>query len=131
MFAHNSVALWNWKKIIRFARAYNEAHRYFPFHCRMAQTHFHFPALVYCRCVCRAGPRYLCPVNNSRVSEANQVPISSHVGVTSTTFNQFKTYKKNRKKLKSIFMTILELAESFKTTNLSDPTVTLFDGLFI
>ena len=42
-----------------------------------------------------------------------------------------KLQKKNRKKLKYIFMTILGLAKSFKIMNRSDPTITLFDGLFI
>ena len=45
--------------------------------------------------------------------------------------NSSKTFKKNRKKLKYIFMIILELAEPFKTMNLPDPTVTLLDGLFL
>ena len=39
--------------------------------------------------------------------------------------------KKNQKKLKYIFMTILGLVESYKTINRQDPKVTLFDGLFI
>ena len=33
--------------------------------------------------------------------------------------------------MKYIFMTILGLAESFKTMNRPDPTVTLFDALFL
>ena len=42
----------------------------------------------------------------------------------------------DRKKLKHIFMTILELAESFKTMNWPVPTrpdlsLTFFDGLFL
>ena len=45
--------------------------------------------------------------------------------------NSCKTFEKNRKKLKYIFMTILGLAESFKMMNRPGPTVTLFDGLFI
>ena len=45
-----------------------------------------------------------------------------------------KPLKKNRKKFKYIFMTILGVAESFKTMNRpnpADPIVTLFDGLFL
>ena len=58
-----------------------------------------------------------------RVSEVNEVPISSNIWVASTTI-------KNREKLKYIFVTILGLAESFKTMNQPGLTVTLFDGLF-
>ena len=39
------------------------------------------------------------------------------------------TALKSSKKLTYIFMTILGLAGSFKTTYRLDPTVTLFDGL--
>ena len=48
-----------------------------------------------------------------RASETNLLPISSHIWVTSTTL---RPRKKNRKKVKYIFMkmTILGLAESFK-----------------
>ena len=42
-----------------------------------------------------------------------------------------KTFKKNRKKVGEIFMTILELDEPFKKMNRSGPTVTLFDNLFL
>ena len=42
-----------------------------------------------------------------------------------------KTFKNNRNKLKYIFMTILKLAESLKTMNRPNPTVTIFHGLFI
>ena len=47
-----------------------------------------------------------------------------------------KTFKKNREKFKFIFMTILGLAESFKTKNRPGParpvpTARLFDGLFL
>ena len=55
--------------------------------------------------------------------------------------NSSENIKKNGKKLKSIFMIILELAESFETMNRPDqarpnttrpdPTVTLLDGLFL
>ena len=45
--------------------------------------------------------------------------------------NSSKTFKKNRIKLKYIFMSIKGLAESFKTMNRSGLTVMLFDGLFI
>ena len=38
---------------------------------------------------------------------------------------------KKSEKLEFIFMTILELAESFKTMNRPGPTVTLFDSLFL
>ena len=39
--------------------------------------------------------------------------------------------KNDGKILKYIFMTILGLAESFTTMNRPDPTITLFDGLFL
>ena len=42
-----------------------------------------------------------------------------------------KHLQNNRKKLKYIFMNILGVAESLKTMNRPDPTVTLFDGLFL
>ena len=45
--------------------------------------------------------------------------------------NSSKTFTKNRKKLKHIFMNISELVESFKSMNPPDPTVTFFDGLFL
>ena len=46
----------------------------------------------------------------------------------------YNTSEKNRKKLKYIFMSILDSAESFKTMNRPDPTwpeLSLFDGLLI
>ena len=57
-------------------------------------------------------------------------------GPTVTIFDGLfiENYKKNRNKLKFIFMTIVGLAESFKTITdpaQSDPTVTLFDGLLL
>ena len=52
-------------------------------------------------------------IDSLRVTEANEVPISSHIWVALTTFKQLKTFKKNLKKLKQIFMAIFGLAESF------------------
>ena len=47
-----------------------------------------------------------------RVSEANEVPISSHI----------KTFYKIGKKIEYIFTIILGIAESFKTINRPGPT---------
>ena len=56
--------------------------------------------------------------------QANQVPISSYILVASTTFKQLWNFKRNRKKLKYIYMIILELLNRLKQW--ADPTVTLF-----
>ena len=53
----------------------------------------------------------------SRVSEANEVPISSHIWVTRWDSNSSKSFKKIVKKLKYIFLTIFGLTKSFKTMN--------------
>ena len=45
--------------------------------------------------------------------------------------NSSKNLKKKRKKFIYIFMTILGLAESFKTVNQPGPTVTVFDGFIL
>ena len=45
--------------------------------------------------------------------------------------NSSKSFKKIGKKLKYIFMSISGLAESFKTMSRPDPSVTLFDDLFL
>ena len=42
-----------------------------------------------------------------------------------------KSLKNRKKKIKYIFKTILGQGESFKTMNRPDPTVTLYDGLFL
>ena len=56
-----------------------------------------------------------------RVSEANEVPISSHIRVASTIFKQLlNLWKKSEKYLKNI-ITILGVAESFETMNRPDP----------
>ena len=67
----------------------------------------------------------------SRVSEANEVPIISLIWVARRLSDSSKTFKKNRKKWKLFFMTVLELADSFKTMIRPGLTVMLFDGLFI
>ena len=51
-----------------------------------------------------------------RVSEVNEVPISSHIWVGPSTL---KSLRKNLKKLKLRFITYLGLAESFKPMNRS------------
>ena len=63
------------------------------------------------------------------MSEANEVPITSHMG----RLDVIQTSLKALKMLKYIFITILELTESFKTMKLNRPdlTVTFFDGLFL
>ena len=44
--------------------------------------------------------------------------------------NSSKTFKKNRKKLKHIFLTMLGLAESFIAMNRPEPTVTVLTASF-
>ena len=52
-------------------------------------------------------------LNLLRVSEANEVPISSHIWVDPSTFIGSKIFLKNWKKFKSSSITYLGLAESF------------------
>ena len=54
-----------------------------------------------------------------RVSEADEIPISSHIGLLGDIQITLKPLK-NIEKKKNII--ILELAESFKTMNRPDPT---------
>ena len=63
-----------------------------------------------------------------RVSEADEVPISSHIWVALMTFKQLYNLEK---KSKFIFMTIFGLVESFKKTNRPGPRTTPLDGLFM
>ena len=61
-----------------------------------------------------------------------QLEFQISISISSTIFNQLLNLKKtNQITLKYNFMTILGLAESFKMINRPDPTVTLFDGLFL
>ena len=67
------------------------------------------------------------------MSEANEVLISSHIQSMSR-LDDIQTVLKPlqiSKKLKCIFMIILGLTESFTMMNRPNPTVTLFDGLFL
>ena len=59
-----------------------------------------------------------------QVNEANEVPISSLIWSLRRHSNSFKFFSKIGKKLKYIFMTVLRLAESFKTMNWPDPNRT-------
>ena len=67
----------------------------------------------------------------SRLSEGNDVLISSHIWVGLSTFKQLKKFLKNLKKLIHIFMNIFVPTKLFIMMNRHDPTVTLFDGLFL
>ena len=62
------------------------------------------------------------PVEFIQMSEANEVPLSSHIWVASTTSNSSKIFKKIGKNWKKMFMIILGLAESFKIMTRSKPT---------
>ena len=75
------------------------------------------------------------------MSDANEVPISSHImGRLDDILTDLKPLKRSEK-IEIHFLTILWITESFKTMNRpdlaqpdpaqSDPTVTLFDGLFL
>ena len=63
------------------------------------------------------------------MSELNEVLIGTRILVALTTFRQLKTFTKNQKELKLIFITLIGLGE--KTMNRPDQTVILFDGLFL
>ena len=63
---------------------------------------------------------FYCENHLLRVSEANEVPISSHMGHLDDIQTALKPLKK-RKRLNYIFMTILGLAQYFKTMNRPDP----------
>ena len=62
------------------------------------------------------------------MSEANEVSNGCHTYIRRLNDIQIAL---DLKKIKYTFMTIFGLPESFKTMNRPDPTVTLFDGLFL
>ena len=54
-----------------------------------------------------------------------------HIGHLNDISDNFKTCKKRSEEIEIYFCDHLGLAESFKMMNRPDPTVTLFDGLFL
>ena len=77
---------------------------------------------------------YLCSIHNKNVHESatrTKFLLAVRYGSPRRDSNSYKTFEKNRIKLICICVTISGLAESFKTMNRPNLTVTLFDGLFL